>query len=272
MLSPSLSISCVYYDTAESVFIDTISSLLTALDYCKAKKPEFSYHLYILNNNPANQTVFSKAVNHLTKLNAHFSAFNEQGNIGYGRANNIAINQTNASYHLVLNPDVIVAENALLEALTHFEINADVAMIAPNAKNQIGDTEYLAKRRPSLGIILLRGLNKPFLNSFFQKKLNDYIYKNELPTEGTKEIEIASGCFMFCRTHLLKQVGGFTEDFFLYFEDFDLSLKMRKLGKIHYCSNVRIIHFGGNTARKGAAHIKLFLKSFFIFEKLNPRK
>ena len=49
-------------------------------------------------------------------------------------------------------------------------------------------------------------------------------------------------------------VGGFDERFFLYFEDYDLSLKMAQWGQVLEHSQIRIIHHGGDAARKGAPH------------------
>jgi GT2 family glycosyltransferase len=67
---------------------------------------------------------------------------------------------------------------------------------------------------------------------------------------------------MLCRTRELKNIGGFSPEYFLYFEDFDLS---RRLEKKVLLPTMKIIHLGGNTARKGLKHIKLFLKSYLIF-------
>ena len=71
---------------------------------------------------------------------------------------------------------------------------------------------------------------------------------------------------MFCRSAALAAVNGFTQDYFLYFEDFDLSLKMTGAGwKIAYVPAVSITHFGGHAARKGGMHLYHFIKSAIKF-------
>jgi len=137
--------------------------------------------------------------------------------------------------------------------------------VAPNVTNANGDIEYLAKRMPTLLTILLRGLNNQYLNRVFHKKLEHYSYKDKIPCSEPMEIELASGCFMLCRSNILKNVGGFSEKYFLYFEDFDLSKKISHLGKLFYLPKMKICHLGGYTAKKGLKHTKLFLTSYLIF-------
>jgi GT2 family glycosyltransferase len=83
--------------------------------------------------------------------------------------------------------------------------------------------------------------------------------------EISEGIPLISGCFMFVRTETLKEVGGFDELYFLYFEDFDLSIRIGKLGKVVYAPRVRIVHHGGNAAGKGFHHLKMFIQSGIRF-------
>ena len=70
---------------------------------------------------------------------------------------------------------------------------------------------------------------------------------------------------MLVRASKLHEVGGFNERYFLYFEDFDLSLKLARLGSIDYVPEMRIVHYGGGASRKGFRHITLFCKSAITF-------
>ena len=79
------------------------------------------------------------------------------------------------------------------------------------------------------------------------------------------DVPIVSGCFMFFRRDVLDAVGGFSPDYFLYFEDFDLSLRVSKVARIAYVPAVRIVHHGGDAARKGLKHIWMFTRSAVTF-------
>ena len=70
---------------------------------------------------------------------------------------------------------------------------------------------------------------------------------------------------MLCRTELLQKVQGFDENYFLYFEDFDLSLRIGKIADIVYLPSMRIVHAGGHAARKGIRHLLMFVKSAWYF-------
>ena len=70
---------------------------------------------------------------------------------------------------------------------------------------------------------------------------------------------------MLSRGSVLKAVKGFDERYFLYFEDFDLSMRIRQQGRIAYLPTMKIIHGGGYAARKGFSHIRMFVCSAIRF-------
>ena len=267
LIPNSLSISCVYYDTDMAIFEKTLLSIVNAVNVAKECKILDYSELHLINNNSKKETSFFQSIEKYQKQLGNIVIHNGHGNIGYGRANNIAIHQTQCTYHLILNPDVITDSQAIKNGVEYLNLNPNVGLLAPSAKNENGETEYLAKRMPTFFTIFLRGLNNKLLNKVFAKKLAHYAYKDKIPTDDPLEIELASGCFMLCRTEILKKVGGFPENYFLYFEDFDLSKKISKLSAIHYLHRAYIIHMGGNAARKGIKHFYFFLSSASKFLK-----
>ncbi|MEK6320009.1 MAG: glycosyltransferase, partial [Burkholderia gladioli] len=100
----------------------------------------------------------------------------------------------------------------------------------------------------------------------FARRLARYEMRDRInETEFVWEPPIISGCFMLFRTDLLRQLGGFDPRYFLYFEDYDLSVRAGRLASIAYVPTVRIVHHGGGASRKGLAHIRMFLASAFRF-------
>lgn len=265
LIPQSLSVSCVYYDTQIDVFEKTLLSITEAIGVAKQRTLLQHSELHLINNNPEKETLFLQTIEKHRESLGNVIIHNGRGNIGYGRANNIAINQTQCEYHLILNPDVITDSQAVRCGIEYFNAHPTASLVAPNASNEKEEIEYLAKRTPTLFIILLRGINSKFLNKVFEKKLARYAYKDKIPTDFPLEIELASGCFMLCRTETLKKVGGFSEEYFLYFEDFDLSRKIKRFSSLYYLPQMQIHHLGGYTARKGFKHTKLFLRSYLKF-------
>jgi GT2 family glycosyltransferase len=70
---------------------------------------------------------------------------------------------------------------------------------------------------------------------------------------------------MVLRTALFRRIGGFDPRFFLYFEDYDLSLRVGREAAVAYVPSVRIVHHGGEAARKGRRHVAWFVRSAWRF-------
>ena len=79
------------------------------------------------------------------------------------------------------------------------------------------------------------------------------------------DILLASGCFMLVRTAAFQSVGGFNDKYFLYFEDFDLSIRLGSQGRLVFNPAIQIVHHGGYAARKGLQHMKYFIRSGLTF-------
>jgi GT2 family glycosyltransferase len=187
------------------------------------------------------------------------------GNVGYGRGHDLALEASEAPWHLVLNPDVIVAPDAISEGLAYLETNPDIGMITPHAVDRDGQRQFLCKRYPTVLVLALRGFAPATLRRRFRGVLDRYEMRDLPEWVPARGIPIASGCFMLARGDTLRRVGGFSSRYFLYFEDFDLSLRFRQVAEIAYLPNSRIVHTGGNAARKGWAHQRLFIRSALTF-------
>tara|TARA_B100001250_G_scaffold376787_1_gene365319 strand:+ start:400 stop:1071 length:672 start_codon:yes stop_codon:yes gene_type:complete len=198
-------------------------------------------------------------------LNIELRHLSGQGNIGYGSAHNLTLHKLDSDFHLMLNPDVILENETLLNAINMMTQDHDVKLVSPHAIDQEGAKQYLCKHYPSVLTLLMRGIFPVFLKKLFVNRLADYEMRGLTEAEISDNIKLASGCFMFVDTRALQTIGGFDESFFLYFEDFDLSLRMGRLGKLLYAPNVRITHSGGFAARKGFWHVKVFITSGYRF-------
>ncbi len=190
------------------------------------------------------------------------------GNPGYGAAHNLVIRESEAEFHLLLNPDVEFEPDALHAGLGYLVSNPAAVLVSPAASNG-GGRQYLCKRYPSVLTLLLRGFAPAFLQAPFARKLAVYEMRDLPDDRPSTGIPIASGCCMLCRGRPLRETGGFDERFFLYFEDFDLSLRLGRLGELAHVPAMRIRHAGGNAAGKGLGHIGMFVRSAWRFFNLH---
>ncbi len=186
-------------------------------------------------------------------------------NRGFGHGHNTAIEALDSDFHLVLNPDVELEEDALRAGLCFLAENPDVVLLSPKAFGSEGRQEFLCKRYPSVLVLLLRGFAPRSLQRLFHRQLANYEMRDVCSGERRANVAIASGCFMLMRSTALRGVGGFNERFFLYFEDFDLSLRMERMGRVVFDPAMRIVHHGGYAASKGWQHLRYFITSGVLF-------
>lgn len=182
------------------------------------------------------------------------------GNIGFGRAHNLAL-QTIGQHHLVLNPDIQMEPDALQLAINFLNKNPICGLISPHAVWPDGRRQYLCKQFPAVFDLLLRGFTPPIIREVFNKRLSRYEMKGETQDEIFWSPPIVSGCFMFFRSKILQEARGFDPKYFLYFEDFDLSLRSSRLAKTAYVPSIKIVHAGGHASRKGVWHVRQFVRS-----------
>jgi GT2 family glycosyltransferase len=186
----------------------------------------------------------------------------DHGNIGYGAAHNLALLESASDYHLVLNPDVVLDPPAISEALRFLQTHPEVGLLTPAVTGPDGAPQFLAKRFPNVFDLALRGLGSPRLSERFRHRLDRYVHRERGIDTPAEDLEVASGCFMLLRRELAQSIGGFDRRYFLYFEDFDLAVRMRGAGaRIAYVPQVRIVHFGGGAARKGWRHVAMYVAS-----------
>jgi hypothetical protein len=189
-------------------------------------------------------------------------------NIGYGTAHNLALHGTGADYQLVLNPDVELAPDALANAVRWLDAQVDVGALAPAVTNARGEPEYLCKRYPAVFDLLLRGFAPAFVRRLFRRRLDRYELRDRIdPGSDTAvlDVPIISGACMLVKRVPIDVTGGFDPKFFLYFEDFDWSVRLAKVTRIAWLPGFRAVHHGGGAARKGFDHIRWFVRSGLRF-------
>ncbi|HSD39897.1 MAG TPA: glycosyltransferase [Rhodocyclaceae bacterium] len=248
---------------------DTLSSLRIAMGYALASGDLSEVQLTLIDNGDDAGLV------ELAQLEgwADIRLESGQGNVGFGRGHNLAMEQGMGDLHLILNPDVYLLPQSLSMALRFMREQPECGLLSPAMMEGSRGPHYLCKRLPSVFDLFLRGFAPGWLRWIFRGRMLRY----EMDTEGDHpsvlwDPPIVSGCFMLCRAELLRQLGGFDPRYFLYFEDFDLSVRAKAHGRLAAVGDVRIAHFGGGAARKGWKHIKMFCRSARVFFDLHGWK
>lgn len=186
-------------------------------------------------------------------------------NRGFGHGHNSAIARVDSQFHLVLNPDVELQSDALRAGLARLMQGAEIVLACPRVSGRSGEQEFLCKRYPSVLVLLLRGFAPVFAQRLFRRRMASYEMRDACSGDRPVDVSIASGCFMLLRTAAVQAVGGFDDAFFLYFEDFDLSLRLGRQGRLVFDPAIAIVHHGGYAASKGRHHLRYFIQSGLRF-------
>ena len=261
----AISISVVVYHSDLHVLMQTLKSLYVALrrTFQEGLIKQASVQI-ICNDDSANH--LRDALQSLASADdIALSILSAPVNIGYGAAHNVAITAAKTTFHLVLNPDVILAPDALQAGLAFLTANPEVSAASPLVTDGKGGRQYLCKRYPRVMDLVLRGFLPNMARKHFQQRLAYYEMQDLSEQQPAKNIPIISGCFMLFRTRPLQKLEGFNPRYFLYFEDFDLSLRASVAGNLAFVPAMQIVHLGGHSARKGWRHISLFVRSGIRF-------
>jgi len=164
-----------------------------------------------------------------------------------------------------MNPGVELDPDALAEGLSYLRANSDVAIVCSIATKWDGSTQYLCKCFSNVVDLFLRGLTPKAASALLSTRLARHEMQRLSDSQPTKGLPTVSGCFMVCRSALLERVGGFDPMYFLYFENFDLSIRVRAEGYLACVPNMRIKHQGGHSAREGLKHIMFFCQAGLRF-------
>ena len=177
-------------------------------------------------------------------------------NLGFARANNIAIRQAQGEYVLLLNPDTIVAEPTLREVVAFMDDHPKAGGAGVRMHNADGTLAPESRRAiptPWVSFCKMLGFSKRY-------------YMSHLSWDEPAQIEVISGAFCFLRRQALDQVGLLDEDFFMYGEDIDLSFRLLKGGWENWYVPSDIIHFKGESTQKSSfRYVHVFYQAMLIF-------
>jgi hypothetical protein len=267
-LPASLQVSIVTYRPDMRLLDRCLRKLLLSIEAARADGAVRTVAIALVDNS-ANRVV---AGNVIRLAQARFEGVRVQlaflhghANIGYGAAHNLVLHGSGADYHLVLNPDVELAPDAIAVGVRWLATHPDVGAIAPEVASGDGESqEYLCRRFPTVLDLLLRGFAPKFVQRLFRKRLAHYEMRDVIdpaPEREVIDIPAMSGACMLVRRSAVDATGGFDPGFFLYFEDYDWTMRLNRVARTAYVPAMRIRHHGGGAARKGPRHIALFVKS-----------
>ena len=163
------------------------------------------------------------------------------GNIGYGRANNMALAGAQGRYYFILNSDTEVEKGALAALRGFLEAHPQAGAVGARLILPSGATQPSCARDPSLAAVFWE---QTYLHKLFPTNrivggyaMTDWDYNSE------RQVEQAVGACLFIRREAWEQLGGFDPAYFMYFEDTDLCVRLRRAGwNLWFLPQARVLH------------------------------
>ena len=205
------------------------------------------------------------SVDYLRKRFPGISIIESNHNLGFSRANNVAIRQTESEYVLMLNPDTIVSEDSICESVRFLDAHPKAGAVGVKMLNSNGIKAKESRRgipTPLTAFYKMCGLCARYPR---HPKYGKY-YMGYMPWDKPSEIEVISGAYFMVRRSVLMEVGMLDEDYFMYGEDIDLSYRLLKGGWKNWYVPEQILHYKGeSTAKSSFRYVHVFYKAMLTF-------
>ncbi len=213
---------------------------------------QVSYEILLVDNNSGFDR---ETVSHWPQVRLLLSDRNR----GYGAGCDWAARQAHSRYLFFINNDTRLLNDAGGELARFLDTHLSAALAGPQLIDSRLRPAISFDYEPTLALKLFgKGLLKALTSRHFP------------PRDGSVQtptlVDLTSGACMFIRTEIYRAIGGFDPQFFLYCEEEDLALRVRRKGyEVYFVPSARVLHIGGGSSKNIAALKKEFYISFFKF-------
>lgn len=248
-----VSASIVTYNNVKYIE-DAVGTLLDS-----AKTTDLT--LYVIDNGSTDGTV--ELLKEKFGTDPRFVLLETGANIGFGAGHNKVLDLLDSDYHCVVNPDVIIRDDILDKMTAYMKQHPDVVQLSPRICFPDGQDQVLGKRYPHAWYLLSSRIRRSKT-----EKPTALLAHYAMLKKGTREpfeIKNATGCFMFFRTEDFRALGGFDDRYFMYFEDCDLTLRMRKRGKVLYFPAAIVYHVWARDSKRNSRLKRIHIESLLKF-------
>jgi GT2 family glycosyltransferase len=226
--------------TAILVSYNTEALLPEALGALKSAAAGLSLQIVIIDNNSRDGSV--------ALLQRDFSDCElivNRVNVGFGRANNQALDRVQGRYVLLLNTDAFVAADTLNKTVGYMHDHPRCGILGVKLIGRDGEAQPSARYFPTpWNLFLLRtGLNRIFTHvQMVDDPSWDYA--------AVRQCDWVTGCYYLVRKQVIDQLGLFDPRYFLYCEEVDHCLAAKKAGWEIVCyPHTSVVHLGGESAK-----------------------
>jgi GT2 family glycosyltransferase len=170
-------------------------------------------------------------------------------NLGFARANNQSWRESKGDYWLLLNSDTIVKDGAIEKLVAFMDAHPQAGLATAKLLNTDGTPQFCAQKEPGIMTSLLEFTRLHKLIP--AKKRGDLLLGTYFTYDHAQQLDWTWGTALIARRRAVEEAGALSEDYFMYGEDVEWSLRVRRHGwEIWFCPEAEIIHLGGQSSQK----------------------
>ena len=163
-----------------------------------------------------------------------------QINLGFGAGNMLGAQQATGRYFAFINSDVLFVEDCFSEMVSFMKSHTEVGLCGIQILN--GEGRKTISHRP------FEGVRYKVLGRKFLYKTDSKIVKINAELTTPTQVDFVIGSFLFFNANAYRECGGFDPNIFLYYEEFDLCYRLKKLGyKTVFLPQLNYIHLEGKS-------------------------
>ena len=184
-----------------------------------------------------------------------------QRNDGFGAGHNKVLPFLGSDFHVVINPDILLKDDIITELALFASKDEKIGLLSPQIRFEDGRLQMLAKRNPTVRYLG----NHWFHKSDEPNRLMTEYCMLDMPEDEVFEITNATGCFMFFRTEVFKELGGFDERFFMYLEDCDIARRVSNKYKALFYPKATVYHLWERESKKNKKLLMIHIQSIIKY-------
>jgi N-acetylglucosaminyl-diphospho-decaprenol L-rhamnosyltransferase len=173
-------------------------------------------------------------------------------NVGFGRANNLAVRASSGRYVLLLNTDAFVDKTTISETIAYMDLNTKCGILGVRLVGRDDVLQPCARYFPTPWNLFLQraGLARIFPAV---QMVDDMDWDHA----SVRRCDWVVGCYYLIRREVIDQVGLFDPRYFLYYEEVDHCFAAKKAGwDVVFYPHTTVVHIGGESAKSVGAITK----------------
>jgi GT2 family glycosyltransferase len=226
------------------VSFNTRDALRESLQSVERERDDLRLEIFVVDNNSHDGSVEMVEAEF-----PHVRILRSQVNLGFGAANNLALELAKGRFVVLLNSDAFLCHDSLRISVQYMKEHSDVGLAGGRLVGRGFEWQPSARMFPSIlsDFLVLSGLAHRFPKSRFFGRFDRTWADPSQPAE----VDWVPGAFSIIRADALRKVGFFDPDFFLYSEEVDLCRRIQDAGyRIMYWPEIVVIHIGGESSRQ----------------------